>query len=86
MTSRDTVDEVDATISTYLQERFPALRDLTDNTPLLSGGAVDSLGVLDLMMFLGERFGIELSDEDFDPDNIETPARLAAFIRRKQAP
>jgi acyl carrier protein len=72
-----------AIIDAYLRQRFPALNNLKPETELLSGGAVDSLGMLDLMMFLGERFGIALEDADFTPDNLATPARLAAFVDQR---
>lgn len=75
--------ETSAIIETYLRQRFPALAQLTPETELLSGGAVDSLGMLDLMMFLGERFGIALDDADFTPDNLATPARLVAFVEQR---
>ncbi|MHB1103562.1 MAG: acyl carrier protein [Devosia sp.] len=71
------------TILEYLRVRFPGLPDLAPNTSLLEGGAVDSLGFLELMTFLGETFAIELDDEDFQPANLETPERLAAFVARK---
>ncbi|MBL8594726.1 MAG: acyl carrier protein [Devosia sp.] len=72
-------------IETYLRQRFPALAHLTPETELLAGGAVDSLGMLDLMMFLGERFGIALDDADFTPDNLATPARLVAFVEQRSS-
>ena len=75
----------DATIAAYLRQRFPALNNLKPDTDLLAGGAVDSLGMLDLMMFLGERFGIALDDADFTPDNLATPARLTDFVDRRGA-
>jgi acyl carrier protein len=78
-------DDIAPIIVTYLSERFPALGRPGADTPLLSSGAIDSLGVLDLMMWLSEEFGIELGDEDFSADNIETPARLTAFVRGRLA-
>jgi acyl carrier protein len=82
----ETLDVTDD-IATFLKGRFPALaaRGVTDATPLISSGAIDSLGILDLVAFLGERFGIELNDEDFDPDNFETVGTLAAFVERQRA-
>jgi len=74
-------------ITNYLKQRFPALADqaLDDATPLLSGGAIDSLGILDLMAFVGETLGIEIQDEDFEPENFETVGHLIAFAERKRA-
>lgn len=73
------------TILQYLRARFPGLRSLAPDTPLLDG-AVDSLGFLELMAFVGETFAIELDDEDFHPANLETPERLAAFVAGKLRP
>jgi acyl carrier protein len=71
------------TIYGYLRDRFPALADVEATTPLLQGGAIDSLGFLELMTFLSERFGITLEDEDFDACNLETAGKLADFVERK---
>lgn len=71
-------------ISHYLVQRFPNLAGVASETSLLKSGAIDSLGILELMMFVCERFGIELDDDDFDPENLETPGRLVEFVARKR--
>jgi len=76
--------DIEAVLFQYLETRFPALAPFKPDTPLLEGNAIDSLGVLDLMSFLGETFGVTLEDSDFDPDNLGTPDRLVAFIERKR--
>ena len=72
------------TIYSYLSDRFPASAPFTDDTLLLEGGVIDSLGFLELMIFLGESFGIILDDEHFTPDNLSTPADLIAFVLRER--
>lgn len=74
-------------IASFLRERFPALanRELTAETPLLGSGAIDSLGILELMTFLADRFGIELTDDDFDPANFDTIGHLARFVERARS-
>jgi acyl carrier protein len=76
-----------AIVAGYLQQRLPSLADRTldDATPLLAGGVIDSLGILDLTAFLSERLGIEISDEDFEPSNFETFGQLVAFVERKRS-
>lgn len=76
--------DIEAVVHDYLATRFPALEPVGPDTPLLANGAVDSLGFLDLLMFLSERFGLELGDEDFDPGNLETPAHLVRFVERSR--
>jgi acyl carrier protein len=74
-------------LSDYLHQRFPALagKRIDDATPLLEGGMIDSLGILDLTAFLGERLGVEISDDDFEPGNFETFGQLIAFAERKRS-
>ena len=86
MMSPEKID-IRATIATYLCERFPALagKPMEDATPLLTGGAVDSLGILDLAAFLGERLGVDVSDDDFEPGNFETFGCLVSFVERRRS-
>lgn len=74
-------EDIAGEIHAYLDKRFPTLAPVTSDTPLLDG-AVDSLGFLELMMFLGEHFGIAIEDEHFDFDNLATPAQLTRFVEQ----
>jgi acyl carrier protein len=55
-----------------------------ESTQLLANGALDSLGILQLTMFLGDELKIEVTDEDFVPENLETVGSLVQFVLRKQ--
>lgn len=50
-----------------------------DDFDLLAGDVVDSLGLLELLTGLEERFGVELDFEDAEPEEI---TRLDAICRR----
>lgn len=63
----------------------PAGAIVTDETPLLAGGGLDSLGIVQLVVFLSESFGIEVSDEDFVPENFETVGHLVGYVARRRA-
>lgn len=76
-----TPDDVSGAIYAYLEERFPHLAPCQVDTPLMEG-AIDSLGFLELMMFISERFGISLDDDNFDFQELATPASLVAFVER----
>jgi|SRR3954462_756038 acyl carrier protein len=58
---------------------------LSDTTSFLDTGLIDSTGVLELVLFLESTFGIEVPDEDVVPDNLDSIARLCAYIGRKSA-
>lgn len=76
--------DVESAIYTYLTNRFPSLARCEPETSLLESGVVDSLGILELLSFLTDRFGIVLEDDDVNPQNLETPTRLVELVRRKR--
>lgn len=53
-----------------------------DDESLIDRGLVDSTGVLEIVAFLEERFGITLSDDDLVPDNLDSVARMTRFVKR----
>lgn len=55
-----------------------------DDTSFLENGIVDSMNVLELVMFVEQKFGVKVEDSEIVPDNFDSIARLAAFVRRKQ--
>lgn len=57
---------------------------LTTETPLLSAGLLDSLSVVELMTYVSDELGFEISDEDFTPENFENVASLVRLIGRKR--
>lgn len=57
--------------------------ELTDEASLIDTGIVDSMGMLDIILFLETRLGIEIEDVDTTPQNLETIGRIAAFVERK---
>ncbi len=52
---------------------------------LLESGIVDSTGVLELVFFVEEAFGIKVKDEELVPRNFDSIAKLAAYVRSKTA-
>lgn len=57
--------------------------ELTPDYPLIDNHVVDSLGLLTMLTFIEERFGIEVSDEELVPGNFATIAAIAGLIERK---
>ena len=54
-----------------------------DNTSFLNEGIIDSMNVLELVMFVEEKFGVTVADQDIVPDNFDSVTQLADFIRSK---
>lgn len=62
-----------------------AARTPADDDSLLELGVIDSTGILELIEFLEEHFGIEVSDSDTVPANLGSIASITDFVGRKTA-
>jgi acyl carrier protein len=71
----------------FFRQQVPAAADqpLDEGTALLGTGLLDSLAVIQLMVYLGGELGIEVDDEDFTPENLSTIGQLLDFVARKKA-
>jgi acyl carrier protein len=56
---------------------------LEPDDDLLAKGIVDSHGVMELVGFLEERYGISVADVDLTPENFQTLAQIEGFVARK---
>ena len=56
-----------------------------DDVSFLEEGIIDSLGVLELSMFVEETFGFQVVQQDLTPENFDSVNNLAAYIRKKTA-
>lgn len=61
--------------------------ELAGDTPLLTSGLVDSLGIVRLVVFIEDKLGIKVPLEDITIENFETLELLDAYLKtRKGAP
>jgi acyl carrier protein len=77
---------VSADIEQFILSELTQGRGITNIDPqenLLSKGIVDSHGVMELVGFLEERYGITVGDEDLSPENFESVASIEAYVQRK---
>jgi acyl carrier protein len=51
----------------------------------LENGIIDSTGVLELVAFLEQRFGISIADRELLPENLDSVQNAAGFVSRKLA-
>lgn len=56
---------------------------LSDEESLIARRAIDSVGLLRLVGFLEDTYGIQILDDDLAPENLETIRRIAEMVRRK---
>jgi acyl carrier protein len=75
-------------IQAFILHQFPVARKrkLDASTPLLESGVIDSQGVLEVVSFLEQTFGIQIADEELVPENFASIRCMASFVTRKFAP
>lgn len=79
--------EVKAAIRSFLAENFFfSVNGLSysDTDSFLQEGILDSLGVMDLVVFVGSTFGITVAPQEVTPANFDSVERLAAYIEKKR--
>lgn len=58
--------------------------ELNNDDSFLDQGILDSTGILEIIFFIEDEFGIKIKDDEMVPDNLDSVNRIVAFIKRKQ--
>lgn len=81
-------DPIASSVKSYLLEAFLPGADpseLTDDTPLISAGILDSLATVRLVTFLEDQYRIEIAAHEASADHLDSITQIAALVRSKQA-
>jgi acyl carrier protein len=73
-------------IRRYLLEHSvtPGVTTLDDGWSLMEQGVLDSFGLVELLGFLEERFGLQVADEEMEAAHFATVQSICEFVARKQ--
>jgi len=80
--------EITEQIRTYILQNIllgSAEKTLADDDSFLEKGLIDSTGILELVSFVEDEFGIEVGDEELIPDNFDSVGKLAVYVQSKRA-
>ena len=80
----DAPGDVRDRIRSFVHTRFPLGAKLEDDVSLLDAGVIDSLGILDVVGFLEQDFGIQVQDEELNPVHFDSVDALARFVESKR--
>lgn len=75
-------------VRAFIADSFPpasADEAYSATQSLLETGVIDSMGVLSLVTWIEQEFGIVVDDEDVVPENLDSIASIAAYVERKLA-
>jgi acyl carrier protein len=54
--------------------------NLGDTDKLISGGVIDSFSLVELSLFLEEKFGVRPDDTELNADNMDTVQMIADYV------
>lgn len=58
-------------------------KSLDADEDLLEQGIIDSLGIMKLVLFMEETYGIAVADEEVVPENFQTVSMMVRFVEQK---
>jgi acyl carrier protein len=80
------MSEALATIKGFIMDEFLPGEDpaeLVDTTPLISGGILDSIATLKLVMFIEETFKVSFAPHEVDRENFDNLASIGRLLNAK---
>lgn len=81
------MEEIKKAIQDYILQEFLPGEDpseLTDETPLITGGILDSISTLKLVVFLEQRFGVTVEAHEAGVDHLDSVGQIVRLISGKQ--
>jgi acyl carrier protein len=74
-------------VKTYILENYLFTDDdsqLSDNDSFLEKGILDSTGILEVIYFIEDEYGIKVEDDEMIPENLDSVESLVVFVQHKQ--
>jgi acyl carrier protein len=79
------MDDLRKTILDYVKREYLEEGDdrvLQPDTPLITGGIVDSFSMVSLKRFLEKRYDLKIPDADATPEAFDSVEKIAALVTR----
>jgi acyl carrier protein len=81
------MDDIECIVHHFVLKEFLPGEDpneLTDRTPLITGGILDSISTLKLVLFLEERFGITIEAYEAGVEHLDSIGQIARLVEKKR--
>lgn len=82
------MNDIEARVRAFIAENFPSeagAAPLPAEASLFAAGLIDSMGVLTVVTWIEETFGVVVDDDEVVPENIDGIGRLTNYIAGKLA-
>ena len=60
-------------------------KGFADDQSFLDSGIIDSTGLLELVAFVEQKYGVTIADRELLPENLDSLNNITQFIARKHA-
>ncbi|MDD2709058.1 MAG: acyl carrier protein [Verrucomicrobiae bacterium] len=79
---------IEQEIRAYILENIPGAQNLSfqDEESLAGGGIVDSQGIIQIVSFVEQKYGVKFGDQEINEENCASVASFARFVRKRQTP
>jgi len=78
-------DDMKQMVLTYVRREYLEEdddREIHEDTPLISGGIVDSFSMVSLKRFLEKKYSIQIPDADATPEAFDSVNKIVALVAR----
>lgn len=81
------MEEIKEVVLEYIKEEYleDEEEEITYDTPLISGGIVDSFSMVSLKRFIENRYKISIPDEKATPEAFDTVNSISDLVKEMQS-
>lgn len=82
------MQDIKSQVRAYLLDNFlmgGTEQDIRDDTSFMGSHILDSTGFIELINYLEEQFGIQVTDEEMVPENLDSLRNIEHFVSGKRA-
>ena len=80
-------NKIKTAVKAYILEEFLPGEDpdeLTETTPLITGGILNSISIVKLVAYLEDGIGVEFQAHEMSVDYLDTISRIAETVKSKR--
>ena len=72
-------------VRTFVKTSLMVPPDIQDDTSLMASGVIDSMGIIEIVSFIEDKFSIVVSDEEVAAENFDSIEKIASFVEARKA-
>jgi acyl carrier protein len=78
--------DIEREIRAFLEKNFPLYEEakVGRDDSLVESGAIDSLGILELVDFVEERFQLRIPEDELLPENLDSIGNITRYLEHKR--